>query len=125
MALTVVAIVLFTPVPITVPERRTLPSIQPSYVYDSLGNQIAVFKDFDSNIPVGVDDIPDVLKQAVISAEDRRFFKHKGVDLKGIARAVKADYDGKAGQQGASTITMQLVKQLYSGAQADDLRSSS
>jgi len=125
MALTVVAIVLFTPVPVTVPTRRTLPSIQPSYVYDSLGNQIAVFKDFDSNIPVSVDDIPDVLKQAVISAEDRRFFKHKGVDLKGIARAVKADYDGKTGQQGASTITMQLVKQLYSGAQADDLRSSS
>ena len=125
MGATAVAIVLFTPVPVTVPDKRTLPSIQPSYVYDSLGNQIAVFKDFDSNIPVSLADIPDVLKQAVISAEDRRFFRHKGVDLKGIARAVKADYDGKTGQQGASTITMQLVKQLYSGDTPEDLRNDS
>lgn len=124
MAAAAVGVALFTPVPVTVPERRDLPSIQPSYVYDSFGNQIAVFKDFDSNIPVTIDDIPDVLKQAVISAEDRRFFKHKGVDLKGIARAVKADYDGKAGQQGASTITMQLVKQRYSGDEVGDLRSA-
>ncbi|HEX5708285.1 MAG TPA: PBP1A family penicillin-binding protein [Pyrinomonadaceae bacterium] len=59
-------------------------------------------------------DIPDTLKQAVLSIEDRRFFEHKGVDGVGILRAALSwgdrDQDLK---QGGSTITQQLVKNTY------------
>ncbi|MDQ6696389.1 MAG: transglycosylase domain-containing protein [Actinomycetota bacterium] len=57
--------------------------------------------------------IPKVLRQAVISAEDREFFKHGGVDPVGIARAAWADIRGKGAQQGGSTITQQYVKNTY------------
>jgi membrane peptidoglycan carboxypeptidase len=125
MAAASVALVLFTPVPVTVPPRRDLPTILPTRVYDAYNNQIAEFKEFDSNIPVTPDDIPTILKQALIATEDRRFMQHEGVDMRGIARAVQADFNGSDVQQGASTLTMQLVKQRYSGDEAADLRDES
>ncbi len=125
MAVAGVSLALFAPVPVTIPERRELPTILSTVVYDSQNNQIAVFKEFDSNIPVDRTDIPQILKQALIATEDRRFLRHKGVDLRGIARAVKADLDGTSTEQGASTITMQLVKQRYSGDEQADLRDES
>ena len=125
MAAAGVSLALFAPVPVSIPERRELPTILPTVVYDSANNQIAEFKEFDSNIPVERTDIPQILKQALIATEDRRFLKHKGVDLRGIARAVKADLDGTSTEQGASTITMQLVKQRYSGDEQADLRDES
>lgn len=115
-------IVLFTPVPVHIPEARKLPVILPSRVYDNRGNLIAEFKEFDSSIPVRREDIPEVLKQAVIASEDRRFYRHKGVDLQGILRAIRVEANDEPGaQQGASTITMQLVKQVYLG-ERNDLR---
>ncbi len=122
MAAAGVSLALFTEVPVTVPERRELPVILPTTVYDSLNNEIAVFKEFDSNIPVERDDIPKYLTDALVATEDRRFWKHNGVDLKGIVRAVNNDLNGSSGEQGASTITMQLVKQRYSGDEQADLR---
>jgi membrane peptidoglycan carboxypeptidase len=115
-------IALFTPVPVHIPEPKKLPTILPSRVYDSRGNLIAEFKEFDSNIPVRRQDIPKVLKDAVIASEDRRFYKHRGVDLQGIARAIRVEANDEPGaQQGASTITMQLIKQVYLG-ERNDLR---
>lgn len=125
MAGTALGLVLFTPIPVTVPEKRTLPVILPSFVYDSLNNPIATFKEFDSAIPVSKDDIPKSLKDALIAAEDRRFEQHNGVDFRGIGRAVQADLRGDSVEQGASTITMQLVKQVYSGDEQADLRDAS
>jgi len=57
--------------------------------------------------------IPEHLKNAVVTTEDRSFFIHSGVDLKGILRAIVTDI--KAGEfvEGASTITQQLVKTLF------------
>lgn len=115
-------IALFTPVPVHIPEPKQLPTILPSRVYDNRGNLIAEFKEFDSNIPVRPQDIPQVLKNAVVASEDRRFFRHRGVDLQGIIRAVRVEANDEPGaQQGASTITMQLVKQVYLG-ERNDLR---
>ncbi len=125
MAGSALYLVLFTEVPVSIPEKRVVPSIQPSIVYDSLNNQIAVFKEFDSSIPAEKGDIPDSLKYALIAAEDRRFEKHNGVDARSIGRAFEADLRGDEVQQGASTITMQLVKQVYSGDQQADLRDES
>ncbi len=125
MAAAGLGLVMFAPVPVTIPEKRILPVILPSFVYDSLNNPIATFKEFDSSIPVSREDIPQVLKDALIASEDRRFYKHKGVDARGIGRALQTDLQGGEGQQGASTITMQLVKQVYSGDEQADLRDES
>ena len=57
-------------------------------------------------------DIPDVVKQAVLSIEDARFYKHGGVDYIGLARASLANV-GRAKSQGASTITMQVARNVY------------
>ena len=56
------------------------------------------------------EDVPDILKQAVISAEDRNFYEHGGVDIRGTARAFWRDYQNKELTQGGSTITQQYVK---------------
>lgn len=56
------------------------------------------------------DQIPQVLKDAVISIEDQRFYKHKGIDPIRIAGAALANVTGGFGSQGGSTITQQLVK---------------
>jgi len=62
---------------------------------------------------VSLEIIPEHLKNAVVTTEDRSFFVHTGVDLKGILRAIVTDI--KAGEfvEGASTITQQLVKTLF------------
>ena len=57
-------------------------------------------------------DIPDVVKQAVLSIEDARFYQHGGVDYIGLARASLANV-GRAKSQGASTITMQVARNVY------------
>lgn len=106
-------IVLFAPVPITVPARKALPQIQPSRVYDANGDLLTVFRKVDSNIAVSGNDIPLILKRAVIAAEDRRFYTHNGVDAVGLIRALRRDLKTGEAEQGASTITQQLVNNVY------------
>jgi penicillin-binding protein 1B len=62
---------------------------------------------------VRFEDIPPVLVQAVISIEDRRFFQHSGFDPIGIVRAIYIDIKDHRKDQGASTITQQLAKNLW------------
>jgi membrane peptidoglycan carboxypeptidase len=107
------AIVLFTPVPVTIPERKAKPQIQPSQVFDANGNLITVFRKLDANLNVSGKDIPLVLRHAVVAAEDRRFYTHNGVDAVGLARALRRDVKEGEAQQGGSTITQQLVKGVY------------
>jgi penicillin-binding protein 1A len=82
-------------------------------VYDADGNEIAVFREFDQNIPVTKQDIPIWLKQAVVSSEDKNFYRHSGIDLEGSMRALVADLRGRSLKQGGSTITQQYVKNVY------------
>jgi penicillin-binding protein 1A len=63
--------------------------------------------------PVPLDLIPDYLKAALVATEDRKFYKHSGVDLKGIARAIIKDIWAGEFVEGASTITQQLAKTLF------------
>jgi penicillin-binding protein 1B len=58
-------------------------------------------------------EIPQVLVQAVLSIEDRRFFEHSGVDINGLARALIRNVSDERMGQGGSTITQQLVKNTY------------
>jgi penicillin-binding protein 1A len=63
--------------------------------------------------PVPLDIIPEYLKSAIITIEDRSFYQHSGVDLKGILRAVVKDVRARKFVEGASTITQQLAKTLF------------
>jgi penicillin-binding protein 1A len=58
-------------------------------------------------------EFPDVLVRAVLSVEDRRFYEHWGVDLSGIIRAARRNYDAGGIVEGGSTITQQLVKMRF------------
>lgn len=62
---------------------------------------------------VQLKDIPLRLKQAVIAVEDTRFYSHRGFDVEGIIRAALVNVEAGEIQQGASTITQQLVKNLF------------
>jgi len=61
---------------------------------------------------VPIAEIPKVLTQAILAAEDANFYQHVGVDMKGIARAVLANL-GRSKSQGASTISMQVARNVY------------
>jgi len=63
--------------------------------------------------PVALADIPRYLTGALIATEDRKFYQHSGVDLKGIARAIIKDIQAGQFVEGASTITQQLAKTLF------------
>jgi len=64
---------------------------------------------------VKYDQIPQVMVNALLSAEDKHFFQHKGFDPTGIVRAVYVDVKQRRGGQGASTITQQLARTLWLG----------
>src|SRR6266581_1044761 len=109
-ATTVLGAFLFLPATLPKPKPNVASSM--SHVYDINGNEIAVFRQYETSIPVQQKDIPEILKQAVVSIEDKRFYSHGGVDPKGTLRAMWADIRGEP-IQGGSTITQQYVKNAY------------
>ncbi|MDP9067206.1 MAG: PBP1A family penicillin-binding protein [Actinomycetota bacterium] len=66
-----------------------------------------------NRVLVGPKEIPSVLKEAVLAAEDARFFEHSGYDLRSIARAALVNIDEGEVEQGGSTITQQYVKNTF------------
>jgi hypothetical protein len=68
--------------------------------------------------PVHSAEIPDVVREATVAIEDRRFYQHQGVDFEGIVRAAVKNLESKKDVQGGSTLTMQLVRNLYTGEKA-------
>jgi penicillin-binding protein 1A len=71
---------------------------------------LATLRGAQSRILVQKDEIAPIMQQAIVAIEDRRFYQHRGVDLRGIGRAVWADITSKSVVQGGSTITQQFVK---------------
>ena len=112
---TVLGAFLFLPLPATLPDPRPGIDAQITRVYDINGSEIGQFRQFDITEPVQPSDIPKVMKQAVIAAEDRRFYDHGGIDLRGTFRALWADVRNAGAVQGGSTITQQYVKNAYVG----------
>ena len=91
------------------------PSGFSTFVYDAEGNQIAKLDAEGSNrVPVSMDKIPENLAHAFVAIEDARFYEHNGIDIKGIIRAGFIGLTSGHFSEGASTITQQLSKQLYS-----------
>ena len=106
-------LLLFGNLPGTVPEENPVVESRPSYVYDAAGNEIGVFREFDLTIPMQKQDVPQVLKDAVVAAEDRNFWTHEGIDPEGLVRAALTNYREGEVVQGGSTITQQYVKARY------------
>ncbi len=83
-------------------------------IYDSTGKRVlAVLRGSENRVLVDYSDISPVMKQAIVSVEDRRFFEHRGVDVRAIGRAVWQDVTQKGVVQGGSTITQQFIKNTY------------
>ena len=81
------------------------------HIYANDGHTIlATLRGSESRILVGTADIAPIMQQAIVAVEDKRFYEHRGVDLRGIGRAVWADITSKSVVQGGSTITQQFVK---------------
>ncbi|HJU00794.1 MAG TPA: PBP1A family penicillin-binding protein, partial [Actinomycetes bacterium] len=94
-------------------ELRQLRQPERTQVYDREGRVIEVLKDEQDRIVVPLDKISPLLQQAVIAAEDARFYEHKGVDDRGIVRAAVTNLLTGEVSQGGSTITQQLVRNSY------------
>jgi penicillin-binding protein 1A len=81
------------------------------HIYANDGHTIlATLRGSESRILVGTNDIAPIMQQAIVAVEDKRFYEHHGVDLRGIGRAIWADVTSKKVVQGGSTITQQFVK---------------
>ncbi|HEX2063599.1 MAG TPA: transglycosylase domain-containing protein [Acidimicrobiales bacterium] len=90
------------------------PQAQTTVLKDASGARLASLDAGENRVLVGLDQVPKVLVDAVLAAEDRQFFEHAGIDPAAIVRAGWADIRGKA-LQGGSTITQQYVKNVYLG----------
>jgi penicillin-binding protein 1A len=75
---------------------------------------LAILRGDESRVLVSSDQIAPIMKQAIVAVEDKRFFEHNGVDVRGILRAAWEDVRNKAVIEGGSTITQQYVKNAYS-----------
>ena len=94
--------------------NRTYPELaENSYVYDVDGNMIGEIPVTERRETVGFEGLGAHLPEAVVAVEDRRFYDHFGVDFEGLARAAWTDLRSWEVQEGGSTITEQLMKNLY------------
>ena len=91
-----------------------------TYVYDRAGNEIAAYE-LENSQPVLLSQIPQPVLQAVLAVEDREFYNHHGVNMRGLFRATLSNFEGGA-RQGASTITQQVVKVEFLGGLERDGR---
>ncbi len=87
------------------------PSV-PTKVYDINGKVIDILYK-ESRIPVQFDEVPQSVKDAFISIEDRRFYSHYGIDPIGILRAIAINIKYRSRRQGASTFTQQLARNAF------------
>jgi len=93
--------------PVVLPEFESL--AQRSYVYDANGQEIALYE-LENSQPIDYEDIPPQVIDAFLVVEDKEFFNHDGINIRSLVRATLSNFASDAPQQGASTITMQVVK---------------
>ncbi len=114
MALAMIAVVVVLAYP-NLPSLEILTDYRPKIplrVYTADGHMIGEFGE-ERRAVVRFDDVPAIMKQAILAAEDERFYQHGGVDALGIARAAISNVLGGGKRQGASTITQQVAKNFF------------
>jgi len=97
------------------PQIQTLESFRPQAVTRIYSADKMLLSELyqEKRDPVPLESIPRYLTAALVATEDRKFYKHSGVDLKGIARAIFKDIRAGEFVEGASTITQQIAKTLF------------
>ncbi|MFM8944672.1 MAG: transglycosylase domain-containing protein [Actinomycetota bacterium] len=98
----------------------TPPPLQTTQVYDVEGRTIGSFHAAIDRTVIPFSEIPEHLKDAVLAAEDAGFYRHAGIDPISILRAAVVDIRSGSTAQGGSTITQQLVKNVYAGHYEND-----
>jgi penicillin-binding protein 1A len=88
---------------------------QTTFVYDRNGRLLTTLHAGINRIDVPISQVPQSMQDAVVAAEDDRFYHHGGISFPAIARAALADFLHKTIEQGGSTITQQYVKNVYTG----------
>ncbi|WP_088992974.1 transglycosylase domain-containing protein [Micromonospora echinaurantiaca] len=91
---------------------RTPATPQRSYLYANDGKTLITTFDDVNRSDVPLSEIAPVMRQAIVAAEDRRFYSHGGADLRGLFRALVANVSGGGTEQGGSTLTMQYVRNV-------------
>ncbi|GAA0612781.1 PBP1A family penicillin-binding protein [Virgibacillus siamensis] len=81
-----------------------------SQIFDEDGEFVTTLFKEQNRIKVDIQEVPDKMKQAVTSIEDRRFYQHNGIDIRRILGAMVANIEKGWGSEGGSTITQQVVK---------------
>ena len=97
------------------PSVEVLTDYQPKIplrIFSADGHLIGEFGEERRNF-VQIRDVPGVMKQAILAAEDERFYQHPGIDTLGVLRAAYSNFIGGGKRQGASTITMQVARNFF------------
>ena len=84
----------------------------PLRVYSAEGALLGEFGE-ERRALVAIDQVPDLMKKAILAAEDDRFYQHGGVDYVGVLRAAISNFTAGGSKQGASTITMQVARNFF------------
>jgi penicillin-binding protein 1A len=84
----------------------------PLRIYSTEGSLIGEFGE-ERRALVKITELPEIMKQAILAAEDDRFYEHGGVDYMGVMRAAFSNFTSGGVKQGASTITMQVARNFF------------
>src|SRR4029079_7427570 len=98
----------------TLPSLETLTDYQPKVPLRGVSAEGELLGEFgeERRAIVGIAEVPDVMKKAILAAEDERFYQHGGVDYLSVLRAAAANLSSGT-QQGAGTITMQVARNFF------------
>jgi penicillin-binding protein 1A len=99
----------------TLPTLETLTDYRPKMplrVFSAEGTLIGEFGEERREL-VKIEDVPELMKKAILAAEDDRFYEHGGVDYIGVLRAAYSNFTSGGVRQGASTITMQVARNFF------------
>jgi penicillin-binding protein 1A len=99
----------------TLPSLESLTDYRPKIplrIYSAEGMLLSEFGE-ERRALVKISEVPEVMKQAILAAEDDRFYEHGGVDYMGVVRAAISNFTAGGVKQGASTITMQVARNFF------------
>jgi penicillin-binding protein 1A len=100
---------------VDVPEPSDIATARSGVVVDREGRRIGGLSAEADRIDIALNEMPKVLRDAVLAAEDDDFYRHPGISIPSIIRAAFANVTGLGVRQGGSTITQQYVKNAYVG----------
>ena len=117
--ISVASVVFYRSIVVELPKIERIDVLPPlsSKIVDNQGQVLYIFYKDENRTWVRLDQIPQSLIWATISIEDKEFYTHSGLSFKGLARAILYNISNKGGLRGGSTITQQLVKNVFLSAE--------